>query len=135
MAFGSTRSASLPYLLRSSIIMCRLTANEPKKKGPALSSNSSPACPSPAPVKALGTNRPAQGRTERGGRGRAVSCAAVWHSLAGSSGSLPLRVFSSHIHQHPFLTLVRSLAPTSTLSPHFPLGWPAFLEQMFYFLH
>jgi len=30
--FGSTRSASLPYLLHSSIIMCRLTANEPKKR-------------------------------------------------------------------------------------------------------
>ena len=96
------------------------TANEPKKGGGALSSNSHTACPSPAPVKALGTNCPAQGRTEGEGRGRAVSRPAVWHSPAGSSGSLPLHVFSSHIHQHPFSPLSGPWAPPPPSAPTSP---------------
>lgn len=112
-----------------------LTANEPKKKYQL-----SPPTPALlAPLLHLSklwapTSLP-WGRTEGEGRGQAVSSPAAWHSPAGSSGSLPLCVFSSHTHQHPFFTLVMSLAPTSTLSPPPPpLDWLASLEHVFYFL-
>lgn len=100
--FWFHRGVPTSYLLCSSIIMCRSPMSQ--KETTSLSSNSSSACPSPAPVKALGTTGPAQRRMEREGRGRAVSRPAVWHSPAGSSGSLPsasFQVTSINILSHP----------------------------------
>lgn len=63
-------------------------------------------------------------RVEGEGRGPAVSSPAIWHSPAGSPGSLPLHLFSSRIHQLPFLTLSGSWPPTS--APAWPpIGLPS----------
>lgn len=112
MAFRSLRSASLPYSqkLKNHHV---LTANKPKTVL-ALSFNSNAACPSPAPVKSVGTNCPALGEGWQKGQG---TCCRQPSCLSQPSWKLRLIASPSLFKSHPstsFFHPVRFLAPTST---------------------
>ena len=121
MAFGSTISASLPYLLRSSIIMCRLTANEPKKKGTSSLLQLQPCLPLSCTCQSSGHQSPCpreDGERRQGPCCQPRSCLAqpgwqlrliaspcLFKSHPSTSFSHPCQVPGPHLHPQPPLPL------------------------------
>lgn len=102
------------------------------KSDQLLSSNSSSACPSPCTCQSSGHQSPCpKGGGWREGRGRAVSRPAVWHSPAGSSGSLPLRIFSSHTSTLTSFSHPCQVPGYVHPRPPLPLGLASFIGKCF----